>query len=165
MIETHRLFLRPFSQDDIETYAFWLSEKSIMQFIGDGNTRNYKEAWNNLAWICGHYHLRGYSLWAAEEKASGKLIGRIGLFNPEGWPGIEVSWLLSPEHWGKGYATEGAEAAIRYGFNHLKESKIISLIHPGNLKSILVAKRLGMEYEKETSATGTKVQVYSIHNR
>jgi len=161
-LETERLKLRSFTQNDIDTYAHWLSDANIMQYIGEGKTRNHKEAWNNLAWIIGHWELRGYGLWAVEEKESGELIGRIGLFNPEGWPGIELSWLLASTHWGKGYATEGAKTALEFGFNKCHPNSLISMIHPDNDKSIRVAERLGMQYDTDISFSGVQVHKYII---
>jgi RimJ/RimL family protein N-acetyltransferase len=159
-IETTRLLLRPFNHDDIQNYASWLANKQIMQFIGDGQTRNYKEAWNNLAWICGHWTLRGYGLYAVEEKQSGQVIGRIGLFYPEGWPGVELTWLLDCDYWGKGYATEGAQVCMKYAFDTLNLDQVISLIRPDNKKSLAVAKRLGMSLEGETTLSGIPVLKY-----
>jgi len=54
----------------------------------------------------GHWTLRGYGTWAVERKSDGAFIGRVGLINPEGWPGLEVGWTLGKPYWGQGYATE-----------------------------------------------------------
>ncbi len=72
-----------------------------------------------MAMFVGHWSLRGYGLWAAEERATGEFVGRIGLWNPEGWPGLEVGWLLDCACWGRGLATEGARAALAYAFTTL----------------------------------------------
>ena len=139
-----------------------MANSTIMHYVGDGKTRNYKEAWNNLAWLIGHWELRDYGLWAVEKKESGELIGRIGLFSPEGWPGIELSWLLAPTHWGKGYATEGAKAALEFGFNQGHSNQLISMIRADNDKSIRVAERIGMQYDTDVSFLGAQVRKYII---
>jgi RimJ/RimL family protein N-acetyltransferase len=77
------------------------------------------------------------------EKASGRWIGRLGPWQPEGWPGTEVGWGLLPNAWGKGYATEGATAAIDWAFDVLGWSEVIHCIDVNNTASARVAERLG----------------------
>ena len=76
-------------------------------------------------------------------KATGQLIGRLGFLNPVGWPAFEIGWTLGRQHWGKGFATEGARRALDYAFYELDKPHVISLIHPENKGSIAVAERLG----------------------
>jgi RimJ/RimL family protein N-acetyltransferase len=132
-----------------------------MRFIG-GKTFNRTEAWRHIAFLIGHWHLRGYGHWAVEEKASGKLMGRIGFMNPEGWPAFEIGWTLGREFWGKGYATEGARRALDYAFNQLDKRHVISLVHPENQASIKVAERLGEKPEGSTEVLGIPVVIYGI---
>ena len=83
---------------------------------------------------------------------------RTGLHNPDGWPGPEVGWTLDRKFWGQGYATEAGRAAIAYAFDVLGWEHIISVIHPENLRSIRVAERLGMRYERDAEVmNGIKV--------
>src|SRR5215510_420424 len=79
--------------------------------------------------------------------ATGVLVGRVGLFNPDGWPGLECIWALARGAWGKGYATEGARRALQYAFAELGQARVISLIRPDNTASIRVAERLGETLE------------------
>jgi len=120
-------------------------------------------AWRQMAMILGHWQLRGYGPWAVEERESGRVIGRIGFFNPEGWPGFELGWVLGTAWHGRGYATEGAKAALRYAFEVMNREKIISLIQPANTASIRVAVRLGECLEGESEVFGKKVLIYGIH--
>ena len=76
-------------------------------------------------------------------KSDGVFIGRVGLYNPEGWPGLEVGWTLGKPYWRQGYATEAAKASVRYGFLTQPVDRIISVIDPGNKPSQAVALRLG----------------------
>jgi len=115
-----------------------------------------------MAFLVGHWELRGYGHWAVEEKESGKFVGRIGFLNPEGWPGFEVGWTLAREFWGKGYATEGARRALDYAFHDLDKDHVISLIHPENKNSIKVAERLGETLEGQTELLGHDVLIYGI---
>ncbi|MDH5546929.1 MAG: GNAT family N-acetyltransferase [Gammaproteobacteria bacterium] len=162
-LETQRLALRQFTREDFSVYARWMSDKQIMAYIGDGQIRSKEKAWNNFAWLLGHWQLRGYGLWAVELKESKELIGRIGLFNPAGWPGLEVGWLLDPAHWGHGYAEEGARASIAFAFNQLEEDSVISLIHPHNQRSIQLAQRLGMNEEKKILMSGNETLIFRLN--
>ena len=161
ILETDRLILRMFRESDFEAYARLCADPEVMRFLG-GKTFDRIEAWRNMASIIGHWHLRGYGHWAVEEKASGKLAGRIGFLNPEGWPGFELGWTLAREFWGRGYATEGAQSALKYGFYELNREHIISLIHPENKASIRVAERLGERLEGKTELLGTEVLIYGM---
>lgn len=160
-LETERLTLRMWREDDFPAYAEMCADPEVMRYLG-GKTLNTLEAWRHLAFIVGHWHLRGYGHWAVEEKASGRLIGRLGFLNPEGWPGFEIGWTLARESWGKGYATEGARRALEYAFGELGRGHVISLIHPENRASVRVAERLGERLEGETELMGIRVLIYGI---
>ncbi len=151
-----------FRQEDFDEYATIFSNPEITRYLGDGEPLSRVAAWRSLAVIVGHWQLRGYGMWAVEERQSGILIGRIGFWNPEGWPGFEIGWTLKPSYWGRGYATEGAKAVLNYGFSELGKEHIISLIHPENIRSMQVAKRLGEELEGKTTVFGKEALIYGI---
>ena len=160
-LETERLILRRWREDDFEAYASLCADPQVMRYLG-GKTFDRTEAWRHLAMMIGHWQLRGYGLWAVEEKATGQFAGRIGFLNPEGWPGFELGWTLKREFWGKGYATEGARRALEYAFKELDKQHVISLIHPENLSSIRVAERLGEMLEGTATIMGIDVLVYGV---
>ncbi len=160
-LETERLILRRWREDDFEAYATLCADPQVMRYLG-GKTFDRTEAWRHLAMMIGHWQLRGYGLWAVEEKATGQFAGRIGFLNPEGWPGFELGWTLKREFWGKGYATEGARRALEYAFKELDKQHVISLIHPENLSSIRVAERLGEMLEGTATIMGIDVLVYGV---
>jgi RimJ/RimL family protein N-acetyltransferase len=115
-----------------------------------------------MAMMLGHWELRGYGPWALEEKGTGAFVGRSGLYNPEGWHGLEAGWILAPEHWGKGFATEAGRATIDWAFGTLGADHVISLIHPDNTPSIRVAERIGETHEDTVQLFGHDVLVYGI---
>lgn len=161
-LETERLILRMWrEEDDFDAYARMCADPEVMRYLG-GKTLTRPESWRHMAFIIGHWYLRGYGHWAVEEKASGQFIGRIGFLNPDGWPGFEIGWTLGREHWGKGYATEGARRALDYAFKELDKDHVISLIHPENQASIRVAERLGERPEGKAEIMGIEVLVYGI---
>ena len=161
-LETTRLVLRPFRESDLDAYAAICADPQVMRFIG-GKPYTRAETWRHMATMLGHWQLRGYGMWAVQEKSSGLLVGRTGFNDYEGWPGFELAWTLGRPHWGRGYATEGARAALDYAFSTLDRTHVISLIHPDNTASIRVAERLGEQLEGRAEIFGMEVSVYGVH--
>ncbi|MBV1865596.1 MAG: GNAT family N-acetyltransferase [Rhodobacteraceae bacterium] len=144
ILETERLRLRGFAQDDFQVFAeFYAAERS--KFVGGPATQ--EQSWRMLAGEIGHWELRGYGRWAVEEKATGAFCGVIGLWYPHGWPEPELGWDLMNGFEGKGYATEAALAARKYAYNTLGWKTVISLVAPPNNGSRALAKRMGAVYE------------------
>ena len=162
-LDTDRLRLRMFRESDFDAYARICADPEVMRHLGDGKPLTPDDAWRQMAWILGHWELRGYGLWAVEERATGALVGRIGHINPAGWPGFELGWMLGRAWWGKGYATEGARRALDYAFTELDRPHVISLIRPDNLASIRVAERLGETLEGTVELYGSDALVYGVH--
>ena len=160
-LETERLLLRQWREDDFESYARICADPEVMRYLG-GQPLTRMEAWRHMAYLVGHWQLRGYGHWAVEEKSSGRLIGRMGFFNPEGWPGFEVGWTLGRDSWGKGYATEAARHMLAHAFGDMGREHVISIIHPDNRASIRVAEKMGEQLEGETELMGTRVLIYGV---
>src|SRR4051812_6215309 len=158
-LETERLRFRMFRDDDIDEYAAMCADPDVMRHL-TGQPMTRLEAWRHMAMLLGHWTLRGYGMWAVEEKRSGELLGRIGFHNPDGWPGFELGWTLKRAAWGKGYAAEGARFALNYAFTEMDRDHVISVIRPENLPSIRVAERLGEKLESQTEVMGFPVLVY-----
>ena len=161
-IETERLLLREWRQTDLDAFAVLNSDVEVMKYLNNGKPKTRDESWLEMAIYAGHWSLLGFGLWAIEEKVTGNFIGRIGLLNPEGWPGVEIAWTLMRSRWGQGFATEGARAAIQYAFSNLELDHLVSLIDPDNIASIRVAERLGEQLEKTLEFRGKSVCVYGI---
>ena len=161
-LETERLVLRMLRGEDFEEYAAMMADAEVMRFLGDGKTLSRADAWWRLAMVLGHWQLRGYGMWAVEEKETGRLVGRVGFFNPEGWPGFELGWTLGREYWGRGYATEAARRALEFVFTEMGREHVISLIRPDNVASIKMAERLGERLEGRTELFGAEALVYGI---
>ena len=140
-LETERLTLRGWRDDDLDAFARIAADPDVMRFLGGPVTRT--DAWRIMAGITGHWALRGFGAWAVERKSDSALLGWIGIQRPDGWPGPEVVWTLARPYWKQGYATEGAKASIDWGFKTLPLARLISLIDAENFASQNVAKRLG----------------------
>jgi RimJ/RimL family protein N-acetyltransferase len=161
-LASDRLLLRMFRESDLDAYAALCGDPEVMRYLGDGYPLTRGESWRNMALVVGHWQLRGYGLWAVEERESGLLVGRVGCWRPEGWPGVEIGWALRREFWGRGYATEAAQIVMADAFSRLDQKHLISLIHPDNSPSIAVATRLGMRREKQMEVLGHPAVVYGV---
>lgn len=145
-LETERLFLRALIEADIDDEAaFFASERSV--FVGGPLARD--QVWRAVAGMIGHWALRGFGFWALEEKVSGRYMGRVGLWAPDGWPEPELGWTLMPHAEGRGFAFEAAQAARAFAYDQLGWTTAISLIVAGNTRSEALATRLGARLERE----------------
>jgi RimJ/RimL family protein N-acetyltransferase len=144
VLETPRLILRGWRPDDVAPYAALLGDPGTARFITRrGRAYGKAEAWAETAFLIGHWRLRGFGMFVIEDRATGAFLGRAGPLEPEGWPGIEIAWALSPAARGKGYATEAAAATAAWTFRTFGPDHLISIIHPDNGASQRVAQRLG----------------------
>jgi RimJ/RimL family protein N-acetyltransferase len=149
-LETGRLRLRQWRASDLEPFAQLNADPRVMEFFPARLDRAASDALAGR--IATKIAERGWGLWAAELKASVEFIGFIGLQPPPVplpcSPCVEVGWRLAQAHWGKGLATEGARAALRFGFENLGLDEIVSITVPTNRRSRAVMERLGMQEDK-----------------
>jgi RimJ/RimL family protein N-acetyltransferase len=101
-------------------------------------------------------------MWAVEEKASRSFAGMIGFAAPDTWPGFELGGHLAKPFWGKGYASEGARAAMAYAFNVLEKDRIISLVDPANIASVRVVESIGERLQGRIPHLGREVLCYGL---
>jgi RimJ/RimL family protein N-acetyltransferase len=140
-IATPRLLLRVPRAADLDPWAEMMTDEEVARFIGGVTPRPI--AWRALMTMIGAWHATGVSMFSVVEKTSGRWLGRLGPWMPDGWPGPEVGWALVRDCWGRGYATEGAGAAIDWAFDHLGWDRVIHSISPDNVASQAVARKLG----------------------
>lgn len=159
-ITTERLLLRAFRQSDFEAYAAMVADPEVVRYLADGKTLSRIDAWRQMAMFAGHWELRGFGVWAVEERATGKFIGRIGCFDPEGWPAFEIAYTLARHAWGKGYATEAARAALHYAHTTLGKRNVASVINSENKGSIAVATGLGATLSESVPFYGATALIY-----
>ena len=161
-IETDRLILRPPQAEDFPSMCAMMADEETARFIG--GVMQPSAVWRTLCTLTGAWVIRGFSMFSVIEKSSGQWIGRLGPWQPEGWPGTEVAWGLSRAAQGRGYALEGASAAIDYAVDILGWDEIIHCIDPLNTPSIRLAERLGSRKLRVAEApapfTGIRWDVY-----
>jgi RimJ/RimL family protein N-acetyltransferase len=143
-LDTARLRLRRWRPDDLEALARWHVDPDLMRHMGK-LTFTREEVESDLERYERHWQEHGFGLWAAEEKESGALIGRVGLAYHRVWPADpEVGWLIDTPWQGRGLATEAGEACVRYGFDELGFERIVSICTADNAASRRVMEKLGL---------------------
>jgi RimJ/RimL family protein N-acetyltransferase len=140
-LETERLILRPPLAEDFPAWEVFSADEEAARFIG--GVQLAPMAWRGMRAMAGCWALDGFAMFSVIEKSSGQWVGRLGPWMPHGWPGTEVGWGIAREHWGKGYAVEGAAAAMDWAFDTLGWEEIIHCIDPANTNSQRVAQKLG----------------------
>jgi RimJ/RimL family protein N-acetyltransferase len=167
MLVTERLVLRRWRAEDLEPYAEICADSEVMRWIGRGQVRTREECARAIASFERFWQDRGFGLFALELRASCGFIGFVGLsvpaFLPEILPAVEVGRLAASQ-WGKGLATEGARAALGFGFGQVGLDRIVSIHQVGNGASGRIMEKLGMHFERETvdPSCARPVRVYAI---
>ncbi len=141
VIETARLILRVPEASDLDGWCAMTADEETMRFIGGAGGRSV--AWRQLCTMRGAWAIKGFAMFSVIEKASGAWVGRIGPWEPEGWPAPEVGWGVARQFAGLGYAHEAAAASLDYVFGTLGWPQVIHIIDPANARSIALAQRLG----------------------
>lgn len=161
-LETARLRLRGLRGSDYEDYAALYADPEVVRFSSDGTIWDRARAWRHMAFAVGHWKLQGFGAWVAEEKATGAFLGMIGFWEPAAWPGFELSWHLAPRYWGRGFASEGARAALAHAFLVWRRDHVMSLIYAPNLRSIRVAESIGERLEGRIDHLGREMLTYGL---
>jgi RimJ/RimL family protein N-acetyltransferase len=159
-LRTDRLLMRGWREDDFEWFAAMMADADVAAALGHDGPAEPAQAWRDMAFLAGHWELRGYGHWVLEDLETGIPVGRAGLLNPHGWPDLEVGWTVAREHWGKGYAAEAARAACEWAHDVLGAKHVVSLIDPQNKNSIRVAEKLGEAVEGEFQLRELDLRVY-----
>jgi ribosomal-protein-alanine N-acetyltransferase len=159
-LHTARLQLVAPEARHLEAFATLHADAATMRYIGYGQALDRVESWLHLAMLVGHWQLRGYGVWMAEQAATGRFAGRIGLFHPDGWDEPELNWMIVPELRGQGLAVEAARAVRDFAFGTLGIASLISLIRPDNAASSRVALKAGAIAAETIDFLGGPIQVY-----
>lgn len=148
VLTTERLRLRAWTEGDLEPFAALNADPRVMAHFPKCLDRSESDAL--AARVRDHFERRGFGWWAVEAPGIASFIGFVGLsmpsFQAPFMPCVEIGWRLATAYWGRGYATEAARAALRFGFNDLGLEEIVSFTVPANLPSRGVMARLGMTH-------------------
>lgn len=159
-IETPRLILRDWRDQDVEAWVAMNADPRVTEFFPKIYTRELSEA--SAAAIRAQLKRDGFGWWALEVRGGPAFIGSIALqavpFDAAFTPANEIGWRLAFQDWGNGYATEGARAALDFAFNELKWPEVIAFTAASNLRSQRVMNRLGMSHEAGDDFDHPKVE-------
>jgi ribosomal-protein-alanine N-acetyltransferase len=148
-LRTDRLVLRGWREPDREPYAAMNADPRVMEHFPGTMTRAESDA--HVDAIAEHFAARGYGLWAVEVPGEAEFIGFVGLsvprFQAHFTPAVEVGWRLATFAWGRGYATEAAREALRFGFEEAGLAEIVSFTAPVNERSRAVMRGIGMTHD------------------
>lgn len=161
-LDTPRLIMRLPDERDAEPLHAIHAEPDVAQYAHFGSTLGVTGAWISIAAILGHWQLRGYGQWTVVEKASNEVIGRVGLWHPAGWPGIELGWVINRSRQRHGFAKESATAALEWAWRHVATDRVIAIIEKDNVPSLALASKLGFMFEADRTLHGDEVHLYSI---
>ena len=163
-IRTERLLLRQWREDDAEPLAAIYAQPEFLEHMNALDLDGTRE---QMRRFMTQWRTEGFSHWAVENPASGRLIGRMGVLRHHDWPlsegPVEVGWVLDREHWGRGLATEGGRAAVEAWRDHLPdEPQLLSITRPGNVRSRAVMERLGLTFRGATTWRGHEHVWYAL---
>lgn len=167
-LRTERLLLRQWRDNDLDALAPMYADPEVMRYIRDGAVRDREQTAAHLARMRQHWDEHGFGLFAAELVETGELTGWVGLavpyFLPEVLPAVEIGWRLGRSFWGAGLATEGAQAALRFGLVDQGMERLVSIRQIDNVRSARVMEKIGLTFDRRTTVPGNGqlVDVYAI---
>lgn len=170
-IETERLVLRRPVEQDRDAFATVWADPDVWVSLRPGEPFDPLFSSERFDHHLEHWERHGFGLWAAVPTPGAEIAGVIGASHPDFAPevadAVEIGWSLRRDWWGRGFATEGARAAIAAAFDHLGVDEVISLVHPTNARSIAVAERHGMEHARDVhhAGIGDDLRVYALARR
>ncbi|CAN5794176.1 hypothetical protein BH11MYX4_BH11MYX4_07650 [soil metagenome] len=159
-ISTDRLLLRELRRADFDRFAENSADPEATTFLSGVSDR--RSAWRVYLSATGAWVLDGKGWWAIELRATGEMVGTVGVFVRETAPDHEIGWTVFREHWRKGYAAEAARAALEHAVVHYGAKRVIAFIDPRNVASIGVAEKLGMTYDGVTDFYGEPTSRYAV---
>jgi RimJ/RimL family protein N-acetyltransferase len=150
LMETERLILRPWRPEDLDAYAAMNADPQVRTFMFPGRPLTREESEHEIAQMVDQWQRLGFGHWAVELRETGELVGRTGAKRHDDWDldpeNTEVGWLYGRSAWGRGYATEGATAAVRFLLEDLRRPEVISIAHLSNLASHRVMRKAGLQW-------------------
>jgi ribosomal-protein-alanine N-acetyltransferase len=146
VFEEGRLRYRAPAWEDFEAFADF---RASPRAAGVGGPYSRASAFDSLADVIGHWHLRGYGRWMIADRKTNEPLGVVGLMCPAGWPEPEIAWTVFDKAEGKGIAFEAACFTRTYAYEVLGWQTLVSCVLPGNTRSAALAKRMKATQEED----------------
>lgn len=163
-LETERLVLRRWLAKDLAPYAALCADPAVMRYIGPGTPRSFEHSKDAIAGFERSFAEQGFSVFCVADRVSDTCLGFCGFlvpeFLPEVMPAVEIGWRLSRTSWGRGLATEAAEACMDwYNSSDFEWDLLVSICHVDNRASERVMQKIGLRFWQETRVPGPDVAV------
>lgn len=162
MLETQRLYIRQFTNNDLTELIELRSDPEVIKYLGGKNMQNPAALEKRLQFYIGCYTKYGFGMSAMIWKETGKMIGWSGLQPLDGTDEIEVGYGMAREFWGKGIGFEAAKAWLEFGFEKANLKRIVAVAYPENTGSRRIMEKCGMKYEKTEPHYGADCVFYAI---
>lgn len=165
IVETERLRLRSFQEQDLERWSAVMADPATVRHLG-GQPHAREDTWRRLLMSGGLWLVYGYGYWAVERKEDGLLVGQVGLadFKREMSPSIEglpeAGWIFAPDAHGRGYAVEAVSAVLAWADGTIEAREIAAIIDPANAPSIRVAERCGFDAREDAVYKGEPILLF-----
>jgi RimJ/RimL family protein N-acetyltransferase len=174
-LETERLRLRPLALDDLDAMAALYADPDVMRYLGVGKPMSRDDSERSVQRMVRSWEVDGFGQFAVERKEDGALVGRCGFLvwdavaltptteaEATGPTELEVGYALGQPYWGRGYATEAAEAVRDHALGPMGRERLIAFIRPDNVRSRRVAEKLGMRHERDVFLMELPAQLFAL---
>ena len=163
MLETARLSLLPWTETDLANFRQLATDPEVLRYINGGVPWTDEQMLEFIGRQMRHFRDRGYCMWKLQQRSGGLFLGFCGIQPAvvEDVAEVEIGWWLKPEYWRQGLITEAAHAVLRDALDRIGLQRLIAIIRPANARSIAVAERLGLRYERDAIYRSIPVSIYA----
>lgn len=161
-IITDRLIMRKLTKDDIPAFYEIVKKNEVGKWLGIGKGMSFNEAEQYVNNFIKHWKSNEFGVWGLINKSDEKIMGHCGLRYIDNTEDIEIIYLLDPNYWGKGYATEAGNIAVELAFNTLKVKKLVARVRTNNSKSKKVIDKLGFTFIGDKEHDNRTLSYYEI---
>jgi RimJ/RimL family protein N-acetyltransferase len=161
-LDTARLVLRPFAEDDAEAAFRWFGDPEVMRFIPTGADGSVEDTRQRLARYREHQTRHGFSKWIVRERGSGEAVGDAGLLRLEDPERIDLGFRLARDCWGRGFATEAARAWVQAAFADFRLARLTAFAHRENRASLTVLEKVGFRRTGLARVMGMEAYTYVL---
>lgn len=162
VIETERLLLRMFRAEDLDTVYHLFNDADVQKYLSVENKRTREQVKITLANLVKRWDERGFGVWCVTEKKTDQVIGYCGFQMFDNMPEVEIMFAFLKDFWGRGFATEAANAGLRFWFEELTLKKMFAATSPGNTASRRVLDKIGMCFVEPSEHYKMNLVTYSV---
>lgn len=163
VIHTKRLFMRKPLIEDVDQFYSILKEEAVGKWLAKSRGMSKEEVNDYIGQLISHWEQYDFGVWLLVNRNTGKLLGHCGLRKVNETGEIEIMYLLAPEYWGNGYASEAVEASIQYAIETMNVKRIIARVKVANENSKKLLRKLGFTYTHDVDYSGRLLSYFELH--